>query len=308
MVLADGGLLACDEFDKMSEVDRSSIHDALERQQVMINKAGVRTTLNSRTSLLAAANPKHGRYRVGRTVAEQFNLSIPIITRMLVFAIVDMPDETTDKNIADRIVESRYRTAKHGWPVLEDGTVLDADFWKKYQLVSRTVNPRITDPKVQEYVRNVYWSIREQGIRWKERLGEEGARTITPRQILDILRLAEASARARLEDEITMDDVKLATEIVRTSLRTATGSQDGEITDMVAELYSGMKRSQIGDMEAMESLIREMSANEPDRIVEIGEVVKVAEKEGIKDIPKVLKKLEEEGSIYYPRLGFVGAI
>ena len=107
MVLADNGNVCIDEFDKMREEDRSAIHEALEQQTISISKAGITTTLNSRCSVLAAANPKFGSFDEYKSVTEQIKLSSPILSRFdLIFIIKDRVDKERDKNIAMSILLS----------------------------------------------------------------------------------------------------------------------------------------------------------------------------------------------------------
>lgn len=105
MVLADGGIVCIDEFDKMRAQDRVAIHEAMEQQTISIAKAGITTILNSRTSVLAAANPLMGRYDDLKHAAEQIDFQSSILSRFdSIFIVRDVREEKADKAIASHVV------------------------------------------------------------------------------------------------------------------------------------------------------------------------------------------------------------
>merc|ERR1712048_117916 len=110
LVLADKGVCLIDEFDKMNDQDRTSIHEAMEQQSISVSKAGIVTTLQARCAVIAAANPIKGRYDSSLTFVENVDLTDPILSRFDVLAVVrDVVDPVSDELLADFVVGNHIK-------------------------------------------------------------------------------------------------------------------------------------------------------------------------------------------------------
>lgn len=212
MVLADGGLVCIDEFDKMRAQDRVAIHEAMEQQTISIAKAGISTILNARTSVLAAANPIFGRYDDMKSPTENIDFQSTILSRFdLIFIIRDIQDTGRDTHLAKHIINIHKR--RDAAIAAQADSMLPTDLIKKYVAFCRnTIHPRLSGDAA-EVLKNHYVSIRSQ---MHERLKISGdsqqAIPITVRQLEAIVRISEALARMEMR---TVADVNHVNEAIR---------------------------------------------------------------------------------------------
>ncbi|MCK4521788.1 MAG: minichromosome maintenance protein MCM, partial [Nanoarchaeota archaeon] len=205
MVLSSNGICCIDEMDKIGTEDRAAMHEALENQTVSISKANIQATLIARTTVLAAANPKFGRFDPYDIVANQIDLPPTLINRFdLIFPIKDLPDKDRDSEMAGHIL------ALHQAPD-ELEQEIPTKLLKKYIGYARQkCIPKLTDSALKE-IKEYYVQMRSSGS--SEESGIK-AIPISPRQLEALVRLSEASAKIRLSDKVTKKDAKNAIKLL----------------------------------------------------------------------------------------------
>jgi replicative DNA helicase Mcm len=295
LVLASNGLCAIDEIDKMSNEDRDAMHEALEGQTVTISKANIQATLLARTTVLAAANPKFGRFDPYGIIADQINLPPTLINRFdLIFPIKDLPDEARDKEMASHIL------GLHQSPDFLEAEI-DTGFLKKYMGYARqNIQPKLTDGAVDE-IKKFYIKMRLSGS------GEEGIRTIpiSPRQLEALVRLAEASAKVKLSDKVTRKDAKRAIDLLNYCLiQVGLDRETGKID--IDRIATGITASQRGHIITIKDIISDLE-NKVGKTIPIDDIMDEARNREIAEekVEEVLEKLKRSGDIFEPRRGFI---
>ncbi|KAM7395794.1 hypothetical protein PAMA_007197 [Pampus argenteus] len=253
MVLADRGVVCIDEFDKMSDMDRTAIHEVMEQGRVTIAKAGIHARLNARCSVLAAANPVYGRYDQYKTPMENIGLQDSLLSRFdLLFIVLDQMDPEQDREISDHVLRMhRYRDPREqeGAAMVLGGSVdvlatedpdavaeeqeelqiyekhnnlLHGSKRKKEKIVSKEfmrkyicIAKAVTPVLTEEAANHIAEEYSR--LRSQEQLGTDIARTspVTARTLETLIRLSTAHAKARMSKAVELEDSEVAVELVQ---------------------------------------------------------------------------------------------
>ena len=316
--LSDRGMAAIDEFDKISEEDRRTMHPAMEQQRLDVSKGGVKATLNTRCSILAAANPKEGRFTKrgpNESVMRSFNetgLPPPLASRFdIIWMLRDEVRVEDDERIArhilavrtdgvsemkiDEAMEYDLREEDEGKIFMQgvDGSDhLSIDFLRKYiAYAKRNIHPDLNDDAKAMILE--YYTNERQSFGREDQYGEAEVIPITPRALEALIRLTEANARMNLRQTATADDAKMSLAVFR-HWREESGIEDE------SELISGVSVKQRNSNQIVRTALRDICHQRG--IATLTDVLNRCEPKGISEfqVEEVISKMLQAGELFSP--------
>jgi replicative DNA helicase Mcm len=310
MVLADKGGVCIDELDKMSPQDSSSMHEAMEAQSIAVNKAGINATFQSRCSVLAAANPKNGRFDQHDYLADQITLSPALLSRFdAIFPIVDKIDRKRDSDIAGHILKVHYAGEISHYRETSDGIehtkeeedeakkgiepVYAIETLRKYIAFARRNICPVMTKDTMDTIQDYYIDIRASA-----KPAEEGGGSVpmTPRQIEAIIRMSEASARMRLSDKVLPIDAERAKSVMDYYLRKV--ATEGGVID-IDNIMTGMSHNRLQHRNNIIDAIEELDDGKG---VSQDDVYKKVKAEGYDEekVGRELQRMMRDGILWIP--------
>jgi replicative DNA helicase Mcm len=299
LVLASGGIACIDEIDKMSDEDRSSMHEAMEQQTISIAKAGINAQLQSKCSVLAAANPRRSRFDMEMPLPPQVNMPISLLSRFDIFFIItDKPDPEKDSKLADRILES-HRAGEELVPGDKTGGdeltlrslegPISSKMLRLYISYAKRLRP-IMSPQAQNKIKEYYTGLRR---RYHSVDDQDKTMPITPRQLESIIRIAEAQAKMYLSDTVDVKHADSAIDLMNLFLNVTLG---GDVDYALFGVDSEQRKKDTDPTTLLVGIIKDGGPNGMDeqeiydRMVNEGGHSK-------NDVEKYLAKLRNEGRL-----------
>ena len=265
---------------------------------ISINKANISATLRAETTVLAAANPKFGRFDPYELIPKQIDLPSTLINRFdLIFPIRDIPNKAKDEKTADFILQL-HQKASGGEADLTTGVL------KKYIAYARqNINPNLTDQALEE-IKEYYVKMRSSGE------GDEGFKAIpiSARQLEALIRLSEASARARLSDKVSKADARRAIDLVHFCLsQIGVDPETGKLD--IDRLTTGITASQRSSISVVKEIIHELE-QQIGKQIPVDDILMKAKEKGLdqEKVEEVLDKLKKSGDIFNPQANFITRI
>ncbi|MDD3175010.1 MAG: minichromosome maintenance protein MCM [Candidatus Nanoarchaeia archaeon] len=301
LVLANNGCVCIDELDKMTPEDRSAMHEALEQQTVTISKANIQATLRCQTTVLAAANPKYGRFDPYEILGKQIDLPPALMSRFdLMFPVRDVPDREKDTQIAKFILNLHQDSTR-----TERTVEIDTNLLKKYiAYAKKNVFPKLTNEALEE-IEKYYVKIRNSG-------GDSGgikSVPITARQLEALIRLTEACAKVRLSQIANREDAKRAINLLHYSLgQIMLDPETGRLD--IDRITTGITASQRSHIAIVKEALINLENITMKKILPVADVIKECESKGMElsKIEETIEKLSRSGDIYKPKKDFISRL
>jgi replicative DNA helicase Mcm len=296
MVLANKGLVCIDELEKMDPQDRSAMHEAMEQQTITISKANVQATLRAETSVLAAANPKFGRFDPFQAIAQQIDLPPTLINRFdVIFTLRDIPDKEKDRLIARHVLDEHRKEGKE--------MIIPRELFRKYVAYSKQkIRPKLSEEAIEE-IEKFYIELRNSHVSSESALRPI---PISARQLEALIRMSEASAKLRLDQIVTREDAKKAIDLMKYYLMQVGYDYESKTLDI--DRISGMPTSKRNKVFIVRGIINELK-NRVGDLIPMEEIEKELEGKLEKDeIDEAIVELIKNSIIFEPRSGYVQKI
>lgn len=319
MVLADKGLLAVDEMDKMDKENRSSLHEGMEQQTISIHKAGINAELKCRCSVLGAANPKFSHFDPFETIADQIDMPSTLLSRFdLIFPLQDKANEKRDMEIAEHILRTRLAAELMVDMTVEDprreaamkkaSPEIPPDRLKKYIAYSKRFVHPVLSNEAMDRLKMFYTNLRQSKIvkdgQTTSSKVTDSPMPITARQLEGGARLAEASARMRLSNVVTLEDMNRAIRIISACLKQVATDEHGNLD--ANRLTGDMTADQRTRIKGLKEVLKAVKLENPNGVPREVLLQKVQEAiPGMTEdkFDKELRKLKEVGEVFEPKNG-----
>ncbi len=294
MVLANKGLVCIDELEKMDPQDRSAMHEAMEQQTVTISKANVQATLRAETSVLAAANPKFGRFDPYQSVAQQIDIPPTLINRFdVIFTLRDIPNKEKDEKIATHVLSEHKKRGEE--------MTIPRELFRKYVAYSKQkIKPELSEEAIEE-LKKFYVELRNSPIS-----SESAMRPIpiSARQLGALIRMSEASAKIKFSRTVTKDDAKNSIELMKYYLMQVGYDYESKTFD-IDKISTGITAAKRSKVFLVRDTITELEGK-------LGKLIPIEELETelqgrltTDEINDALIELEKNSVIFKPRRGYI---
>ena len=294
MVLANKGLVCIDELEKMDPQDRSSMHEAMEQQTITVSKANVQATLRAETSVLAAANPKFGRFDPYQSIAQQIDLPPTLINRFdVIFTLRDIPSRERDKRIARHVLNEHKQQG-------QDMHIPRELFRKYVAYAKQRYRPSLTDEAVEE-IEKFYIDLRNRPVSSDSAMKPI---PISARQLQALVRMAEAAAKIRLGKTVTKADANVAIDLMKYYLMQVGYDYESKTFD-IDKIQLGRTTSQRNKTITVRELIVSLE-EKIGKMIPLEEIQKELEGKLTKnEIDDAITELEKNSAIFKPKRGFI---
>ena len=300
LVLANQGIAIIDEMDKIGDENTSSLHEAMEQQQVSIAKANIQATLRCQTSILAAANPKYGRFDPFKPPGEQIDLPSTLINRFdLIYVVRDLPNKDIDDRIASHVLQV-HKDVNSAEPDIQPLML------KKYIAYAKILKPKLSDEAILE-IKTFYVNLRNSVTDGDNPKGQKSI-PISARQLEALVRLSEASAKIRLSTEVTQEDAKRAVGLLMESLQqVGIDPETGQID--IDRISSGMSSSKRNKILTIKDIIENLTSKGL-KTIPIEDILALGIEKGMKEheVNEIVEKLKTSGDVFSPRSGYIEKI